>query len=112
MEGFFHLNHDLLNLLFNKYLVYNDYVNFLLVCKDLKRFLESKKRQIYGNGEEIVALRYWRSCNNNRKIKITLLPLFFSFLKSSSPLKFVFVFLYLFQSNMVKIVSLFDLDQH
>ena len=60
MEGFFHLNHDLLNLLFNQYLVYNDYVNLLLVCKDLKRFLESKKRQIYGNGEEIVALRYWR----------------------------------------------------
>ena len=57
MECFFsNLNKDVLSLLFNRYLVYNDYVSLLLLNKETYKYLKSTESRI----NQKVALRYWR----------------------------------------------------
>lgn len=57
MECFFsNLNKDILSLLFNRYLVYNDYVSLLLLNKETYKYLKSTESRI----KQKVALRYWR----------------------------------------------------
>lgn len=57
MECFFsNLNKDVLCLLFNRYLVYNDYVSLLLLNKVTYKYIKSTESRI----SHKVALRYWR----------------------------------------------------